>query len=94
MRSIETQKKLMYIPLLNIANVFIVFLNLRQSKGSGASLVKIFVYVLGYLIPVWFVFSAAAKVWPDLYPVFSTCLMYCGPLALSWGSIKFQEKYM
>ena len=94
MVSIDTQKKLMYIPFVNIVNFIILFLNLRCVKVSVAGLMKAFVYILGYGFPVWFAFSAAARLFPALYLLFFFCTIYFGPLAVSYGSIKYQEKYL
>ena len=91
---IETQKKLMYIPVLNVINFFALVFNLNCAKVLFADLIKSQFYIWGYTIPVWFVLSLAARLLPSLEIVFYFFILYFCPLAMSFGSIKFQEKYL
>lgn len=92
--SIETQKKLMFIPLLNVINFGILFLNLRYTKVSFANFIKLLLSILGFVFPICFGFSVVAKLLPSIWWVFYICTIYLGPLAMSYVSIRFQEKYL
>ena len=92
--SIEIQKKLMYIPFLNALNYFIWFINVVRAKVPAACWVKGFLSIVAYVIPVWFVFSAAGRLLPGLAVLFGFCAMYFPAVAMSAAVIKFHKNYL
>ena len=92
--SIETQRKLMYIPFLNLLNYFIWFINIVRAKVPTSCWAKGFWSIVVHAIPVWFVCTALGRIIPGIVAIAWICTIYFTPLAMSYGSIKFQEKYL
>lgn len=92
--SIETQKKLMYIPVVNIINLWVLFINLMRAKVSDERVMKAVLYPFCHMVPVWFVCTALGRIVPGIGLLFGLCIVYLCPIAMSYGSIKFQEKYL
>ena len=92
--SIETQKKLMYLPVVNILNFWVLFINLMRAKVSDGRVMKAVMYPFCHTVPIWFVCTALSRMFPGIAFLFGLGIVYLCPIAMSYGSIKFQEKYL
>lgn len=89
--SIETQKKIMYIPIVNVGVLFLCLYNCLQRRITDKQTMKLFFYVLRYALPVGLLWMCLSKALPSLEWLFGLCTMYLTPLAMSYGLIKYQE---
>lgn len=92
--SIETQKKLMYIPILNGLNYFILFINIVRAQVPTSCWAKGFWSIVVHAIPVWFVCTALGRIIPGIYLLAWIGTVYLVPIAISYASIRFQEEYL
>lgn len=92
--SVETQRKLMYIPYVNALNYLIWCINVARARLPFSCWIKGFWSIVGHTIPVWFVFSGASRLFPNLSFLLNFCTLYFSPIAMSIAAIKFQEKYL
>ena len=92
--SIETQKKLMYIPYLNALNYFIWFINLLRAKVPASCCAKGFWSIIVHTLPIWFVITAVGRLLPGFSILFGFCAMYFPGIAMSVAVINFHEKYL
>ena len=93
MRSITTQKKAMWLPLANYANILLFVFNCHKSINNAHTLFMLFVYFGG-----WFGIGTAIHILLSLLlPEESFILFgytfYLFPVLINWGLIKYQEKY-
>lgn len=94
--SLYTQKKLLWIPYANYSIWFIWLYNYYQSERDTRIFLRSWPVIIICVLPVLLAFELAhAALAPD-YLLLSRLLklssMYCYPLALGAGLIKYQEK--
>ena len=89
--SIEAQKKIMYIPIVNVGVLYICMYNCLKRRLTDRQTMKIFPYLFGYAVPVGLFWMIMSKTIPSLEWLFGLCTMYLTPLAMSYGLIKYQE---
>ena len=92
--SIETQKKLMYIPYLNVLNYFIWYINIVRAKVPTSCCTKGFWSIIAHALPIWFVITAVGRLLPGLSILFGFCAMYFPCVAMSVAVINFHKKYL
>ena len=91
--STEMQRRIMFIPLVNLGNFFIAVLNCRKTSKPTAMGFKVGVRALCILFPITFFWGMLSVLLPQLEDVFSLCCIYTAPVCMSYGLIKLQEKY-
>ena len=88
----------MYIPFLNVLNVFFCIYNLNIIPIEKKNEFKMVGYLFGYGIPTalatYFLYRIAIKCFPSLLLFLDVLSAYLVPLIMSYGLIKFQEKYV
>lgn len=92
--SLETQRKLMYIPIVNIANLFILVYNSRCLNIKPKTTFMVFPYLFGYTIPVALFWGLLMYFLPGLRELLYLCSLYTTPLCMSFGILKYEEKYL
>ena len=90
--SAKTQRKLMFIPLVNVLNFFIALHNAGKSPDPRKMRFQICVTVVCCLLPFTFLCSLLMRVFPSAEDIISLCAIYLGPIILSYGCINVQEK--
>jgi hypothetical protein len=95
---IKTQERIMRIPLINAANLFICIYNLRAVPMGRKNESKLFPYLFGYSMPAALVYATLYRTISALIPVLVPLVyamgMYMVPLVMGYGLIQFQKKYM
>lgn len=94
MVSIATQKKIMWIPFVNVVNVLIFSLNCRNVKIGSHAWWMSFVYFFGYGMPCFMLSVLLNHMVPTDSPIIAVCSGYLFPVVISHGLIKYQEKYL
>ena len=96
--SLKTQRAIMRIPLLNVANLYLCVYNLNVTPMERKNVLRVLGYAFIYTVPTWFVWSVlhqAVSGWiPVLERFIFTAGIYLVPMMMSYGLIKFQEKYV
>ena len=92
--STKTQRKIMFFPVINIATIAICLNNARCVRANVTLTMRAFPYLFGYAgVPglLWvFIVGLLPTVAKTIYPI----VVYIWPLCLSYGLIKYQEKYL
>ena len=91
--STEVQRKIMFIPVLNLGNFFIAVLNCRKASRPNAMGLKVGIRIFCILLPISFLGGMLSALFPQLESVFFLSTIYIGPVCMSHGLIKLQEKY-
>ena len=91
--STETQRKIMLIPLVNMANIFICLNNNIYMHANTKLVLKSLVYLFCYTLPVGFLWMLICSIVPAMADILYPLMMYVMPLCMSYGLIKYQEKY-
>lgn len=91
--STEAQRRIMFIPLVNFCNFFIAVLNCRKAANPTNLGFKVGVCTVCILLPITFLSSVLTAKFPQLEDLFFLGTIYVGPLCLSYGLIKLQERY-
>ena len=94
MRLLNIQKKTMWIPLVNYVNIFLFLFNSRKLVTGSRSWWMSYVYSFGFAIGSHLVCSFVAGFLPQDPPVGGMFYNYFWPLIISYGLIKYQEKYL
>lgn len=96
--SLKTQRVIMLIPLLNVANLYLCVYNLNVIPLARKNVFRALGYVLVYTVPAWFVWSVLYQVVsggiPALELLISAAGYYLVPMMMSYGLIQFQKKYV
>lgn len=90
--STNVQKKIMYIPFVNITNFFVAVHNCGKAQNPGKMKLRCFGFALCSLIPFTFLCSILSRLFPVLEDFFFLFAIYTGPLIMSYGLIRIQEK--
>ena len=90
--STELQRRIMFIPIVNLGNFFIAVLNCRKTSNPTLMGFKVGFRAVCVCLPVTLLWSALSAVFPQLKDLFYLCSIYIGPVCLSYGLIKLQEK--
>ena len=90
--SIETQKKLMFLPWLNILNLFIWSYNFLCMKYPFSVACKSIALFLGCSLPLFLLEVALTYIFPSSKLVISFIGSYLVPLCTSFAFIRMQEK--
>ena len=91
--SVEIQRKIMFIPVVNLGNFFIAVLNCRKTSNPTAMGFKVGGLALCILFPIAFFWGMLSALLPQLKDLFSLCCIYTAPVCMSYGLIKLQETY-
>ena len=89
----EVQRRIMFIPVLNLCNFFIAVLNCRKASNPTAMGFKVGIRTFCILLPITFLGGILSSLFPQLENFFFLCSIYIGPVCMSHGLIKLQEKY-
>lgn len=92
--STETQRRIMYIPFVNITNFFIAAYNCGKAANPISMKFKAMICVVCHLLPLSFLWSLLSAWFPQQEHLFFLCAIYTEPLVMSWVLIKFQHKYL
>lgn len=90
--STELQRRIMFIPVVNFGNIFIAFLNCTRSPRPVLMGSKVGIRFTCSVLPVCIFWSILSVLFPQLEELFWLCFIYTGPLCMSYGLIKLQEK--
>lgn len=94
MVSIVTQKKIMWIPFVNVVNFMFFLFNCRNIKIGTRAWWMLFVYCFGH----WTACSLVAILLEYVIPPDSLIItfynLYLFPVVICHGMIKYQEKYL
>lgn len=91
--STELQRRIMFIPVVNLGNFFIAVINCRKTSKPTAMGFKVGVRSICTLFPITFFWGILSALFPPLESLFFLCSIYTGPVCMSYGLIKLQEKY-
>ncbi len=91
--STELQRRIMFIPLVNLGNFFIAALNCRKTSRPAAMRFKVMVCAACMAVPVALLWGGLSALFPQLEDLFYLCCIYTAPVCMSYGLIKLQEKY-
>ena len=94
MISINTQKKIMWIPLVNFVNILMFPFNLRGIRIGSRAWWMAFAYFFGFGLGF---FSLSVLLEPILLPASVITTVYADylfPLVMSYGLIHYQKKYL
>lgn len=92
--STKTQKKIAFIPLINISTLFFTLYNCICLRIPMKDWMKIYLFLLCSVVPSAVFWMVLAKMVPELSPICSILTMYITPLCMSFGLIRFQRKYL
>lgn len=90
--SIDLQKKIKFIPVINIGVFFLAAINCRKTSNPIIAGVKLLAISACCMLLTTFLWSLLTLIFPRLEDLFFLCSIYTGPLCMSLGLIKFQEK--
>ena len=90
--STDLQKRIMFIPLINLGNFFIAGINCLKSSSPTAMGFKVLVCVFCTVFPITFIGGLLSSLLPQLEALFFLATIYAGPVCMSYGLIKLQEK--
>lgn len=91
--STELQRRIMFIPVVNLGNFFIALLNCRKTSNPTAMGFKVGIRVVCIFLPVSLFWGVLSALLPQLEDLFYLCCIYTGPVCMSYGLIKLQEKF-
>lgn len=96
MKPISTafQGRIMYVPIMNILTIFFVLYNCLALHPTTRTWVKVYRYLFGYAIPPAIFWMIIAQLFPVLSGICSVATMYITPIFMSYGLIRFQQKYL
>ena len=92
--STKAQRKIMFIPIINIFNLFICLLNCCCKRIPMITFLKVYLSLFGYTLPPALVYGILLHIFPTFEQVLTPLAIYLIPLIMSFGLIKFQEKYI
>lgn len=92
--SVETQKKIMYIPYVNILNLFIWLNNIRYMDVPYNGVPKTLLILFINSIPLVLIQSILVNTFPIVGNVLSYINVYLIPLLISRGLIRYQEQLL
>ena len=92
--SIKMQRILMFIPYLNILNLFIWVYNCRCANISAAVFGRSLLLIFAHAFPFAALHILLANLFPELSGKFAFLFMYGMALSISYGLIKYQEKIL
>ena len=92
--SSDTQKKLIFLPIINVLPFFIAIYNMIALNEGPRVLFKLYGYILIYSILPGIVGIILCQMLSQLLMPIYLCLLYVIPLLTSIGVIKFQEKHL
>lgn len=88
----------MFIPFVNVLNMFICIYNLHAIPIERKNELKMVAYLLGYSMPIAigysFLYRFASGKLPLIEPLLYVLGIYLIPMIMSYGLIRFQEKYV
>ena len=94
MISINTQKKIMWIPLVNFVNILMFPFSLRGLRIGSRAWWMLFVYFIGSFAAGFVFLDLVVSLLPANSPIIAFCNLYSIPFCINYGIIKYQEKYM
>lgn len=89
--SIETQKKMMYIPYINILNMFIWLYNCISLKPPRNCVPKTLTILFVNSLPLLLLQIILSNIWPAVANILTYINAYLIPLLISRGLINYQE---
>lgn len=94
MFSIESQKKIMWIPLVNIVNIVTLPFRIRGLEIGTHAWWMLFAYAFGSFFVGFAFFRLVTMPFPQGSPIHFICNLYLFPVLMNYGLIKYQEKYL
>ena len=91
--STAIQRRLMFIPIVNLGNFFIAVLNCRKTSRPTTMGFRVGVCTVCCAFPIAFLCGILSALFPQLKDLFSLCCIYTAPVCISFGLIRLQEKY-
>ena len=92
--SAKTQRKIMFVPVLNLLTIFICLSNTLRMQVSRKVSMQIFPYLLRYAVLPGILWVLVVGLIPKVATVIYPIVMYAWPMCVSYGLIKYQEKYL
>ena len=92
--STDTQKRMVFIPVINVVPLFITLYNMFVLNEGPRTLFKLYGYIIIYSITPSIIGIIIGQMIPGLLTPFGIFMMYVIPLLTSIGVIKFQEKHL
>lgn len=90
--SIQIQQKIMFIPYVNMVNIFIWFYNSVCLHVSSSVVARSLGIIFISFVPLAAIQTVVAKIFPDVGHFLSYLNSYIIPLFISYGLIKYQQK--
>ena len=91
---VHTQKRLIYIPFVNLFTIFITLINCIFLRTPIRVWIRMFPYLLCYSLPSSLIWAAVAHIFPSLTGICEVATMYFTPMFMSYGLIRFQKKHL
>ena len=90
--SVDIQRRIMFVPVINIANIFIWLFNARNAYKTVNTLPRTLLILFSSVIPLEIISLVVANYSPDIGNIIGLLNAYLGPLAAGYWLIKYQEK--
>lgn len=90
--SIKTQKKIMLIPYVNIANIFIWFFNSKIMKVTPKDSARAIFLMFAVFLPLVLVQIVASEILPEMGNLLGILNAYIIPALISFFLIKHQQQ--
>lgn len=90
--SIELQKRIMYLPIVNISVLFIYYYNALLMKLSTKTLLKGGLLALLFAAPIMAMQFVISQIAPGFSNFSGYLVIYLAPLAIDMELIHYQEK--
>lgn len=91
--STELQRRIMFIPMINLGNFLIAVLNCRKTSKPTAMGFRVGIRALCIVLPISLLGGMLSALFPQFENIFFLIAIYIGPVCMSHGLIKLQEKY-
>lgn len=90
----KTQRKIMFYPVINIVNIFICLNNTLTMRTNLKQTMRVFPYLFGYAVLPGILWVLVVGLLPIVAKTIYPLVIYLWPLCMSYGLIKYQEKYL
>lgn len=89
----EVQRRIMFIPVLNLCNFFLAVLNCRKTSKPTVMGVSVGICAFCIVLPISLLSGILSTLFPQFENIFFLITIYIGPVCMSHGLIKLQEKH-
>ena len=90
--SIDAQRRIMFIPFVNVANLFIWLYNSRNAYNTVNTLPRTLLILFSSTLPLEIISIIVSNLSPTIGDVLGCLNVYLGPLVASYRFIKYQEE--